>query len=67
MEGKEVGDDIRLSSITLGEGMKPTILGRDFMLATIKAPKVEKEPEAVTEEATEEAETEEKKEEKAAE
>jgi hypothetical protein len=27
--------------------MKPTILGRDFMLATIQAPKVEKEPEAV--------------------
>ena len=67
LEGKEVGDDIRLSSISLGEGMKPTILGRDFMLATIQAPKVEKEPEAVTEEATEEAETEEKKEEKAAE
>jgi large subunit ribosomal protein L25 len=67
LEGKEVGDDIRLSSITLGEGMKPTILGRDFMLATIQAPKVEKEPEAVTEEATEQAETEEKKEEKAAE
>ncbi|MDB2636773.1 50S ribosomal protein L25/general stress protein Ctc [Alphaproteobacteria bacterium] len=67
LEGKEVGDDIRLSSITLGEGMKPTILGRDFMLATIQAPKVEKEPEAVAEEATEEAETEEKKEEKAAE
>ena len=67
LEGKEVGDDIRLSSITLGEGMKPTILGRDFMLATIQAPKVEKDPEAVAEEATEEAETEEKKEEKAAE
>ena len=67
LEGKEVGDDIRLSSITLGEGMKPTILGRDFMLATIQAPKVEKEPEAVAEEATEEAETEEKKEEKAVE
>jgi len=67
LEGKEVGDDIRLSSITLGEGMKPTILGRDFMLATIQAPKVEKEPEAVAEDATEEAETEEKKEEKAAE
>jgi large subunit ribosomal protein L25 len=45
LEGKEVGDDIRLSSVTLGEGMKPTILGRDFMLATIQAPKVEKETE----------------------
>ena len=67
LEGKEIGDDIRLSSVTLGEGMKPTILGRDFMLATIQAPKVEKEPQA-TEEATEETEvTEEKKEEKAAE
>jgi len=67
LEGREIGDDIRLSSVTLGEGMKPTILGRDFMLATIQAPKVEKEPQA-TEEASEETEaTEEKKEEKAAE
>ena len=67
LEGKEIGDDIRLSSVTLSEGMKPTILGRDFMLATIQAPKVEKEPQA-TEEASEETEaTEEKKEEKAAE
>jgi len=47
--------------------MKPTILGRDFMLATIQAPKVEKEPQA-TEEATDGADaSEEKKEEKAAE
>lgn len=70
LDGKEVGDDIRLSSVTLGEGMKPTILGRDFMLATIQAPKVEKESDPVAEEETEEsaaADTEEKKEEKAAE
>jgi len=70
LDGKEVGDDIRLSSVTLGEGMKPTILGRDFMLATIQAPKVEKEPDPVAEEEKEEsaaADTEEKKEEKAAE
>ena len=67
LEGKEIGDDIRLSSVTLGEGMKPTILGRDFMLATIQAPKVEKEPQA-TEEANDGADaSEEKKEEKAAE
>ena len=67
LEGKEVGDDIRLSSVTLGEGMRPTILGRDFMLATIQAPKVEKEHQA-SEEASEETDsTEEKKEEKAAE
>ena len=70
LEGKEIGDDIRLSSVTLGEGMKPTILGRDFMLATIQAPKVEKEPQATEEEAGTDSEaeaTEEKKEEKAAE
>ena len=70
LEGKEIGDDIRLSSVTLGEGMKPTILGRDFMLATIQAPKVEKEPQATEEEAGSESEAdtaEEKKEEKAAE
>ncbi len=74
LEGKEIGDDIRLSSVTLGEGMKPTILGRDFMLATIQAPKVEKEPETTEEEASAESDAdatdekkEEKKEEKAAE
>ena len=69
LEGKEIGDDIRLSSVTLGEGMKPTILGRDFMLATIQAPKVEKEPEVQeTEESTGEdtENTEEKKEEEKA-
>ena len=67
LEGKEIGDDIRLSSVTLSEGMRPTMLGRDFMLATIQAPKVEKEPETTEEEtgADSEAEaTEEKKEEK---
>ena len=67
LEGKEIGDDIRLSSVTLGEGMKPTILGRDFMLATIQAPKVEKEPENTEEETGSDSEseaTEEKKEEK---
>ena len=64
LEGKEIGDDIRLSSVTLGEGMKPTILGRDFMLATIQAPKVEKDPQAdEAAEADEKAATEEKKEE----
>ena len=67
LEGKEIGDDIRLSSVTLGEGMNPTILGRDFMLATIQAPKVEKEPQTTEEEASADSEaeaTEEKKEEK---
>jgi large subunit ribosomal protein L25 len=64
LEGKEIGDDIRLSSVTLGEGMKPTILGRDFMLATIQAPKVEKEAQAEeAAEADEKAAAEEKKEE----
>ena len=57
--------------MTLGEGMNPTIQGRDFMLATVQAPKVEKEPEPeeaeeTTEETTEKTE-EKKEEEKAAE
>ena len=64
LEGKEIGDDIRLSSVTLGEGMKPTILGRDFMLATIQAPKVEKEPQTTEEEAGAESEAEASSEEK---
>ena len=64
LEGKEIGDDIRLSSVTLSEGMKPTILGRDFMLATIQAPKVEKEPETSEEEAGAESESEASSEEK---
>ena len=69
LEGKDIGGDIRLSSVTLGEGMKPTILGRDFMLATIQAPKVEKEPDPQeSEETTDESaeKTEEKKEEEKA-
>jgi large subunit ribosomal protein L25 len=71
LEGKEIGDDIRLSSVELGEGMKPTIIGRDFMLSTIQAPKVE-EVETTTEaEVSEEGSADdnkdEKKEEKAAE
>ena len=70
LEGKEVGDDIRLSSVELGEGMKPTIVGRDFMLSTIQAPKVEEvaAPEAgATEKAATDEKAEEKKEDKAAE
>lgn len=71
LEGKQIGDDIRLSSVELGEGMKPTIIGRDFMLSTIQAPKVE-EVETTTEaEVSEEGAVDdnkdEKKEEKAAE
>ena len=59
LEGKEIGDDIRLSSVELGAGMKPTILGRDFMLSTIQPPKVEEveaKPEVEEEEGTKEAE-----------
>jgi large subunit ribosomal protein L25 len=71
LEGKEIGDDIRLSSVELGEGMKPTIIGRDFMLSTIQAPKVEEVETTTEEEASEENSADdnkdEKKEEKAAE
>ena len=64
LEGKQIGDDIRLSSVELGEGMKPTIIGRDFMLSTIQAPKVE-EVETTTEaEVSEEGSTDDNKDEK---
>ena len=57
LEGKQIGDDIRLSSVKLGEGMKPTILGRDFMLSTIQAPKVEEVEKSVSEVDAESSET----------
>ena len=64
LEGKQIGDDIRLSSIELSEGMKPTILGRDFMLSTIQAPKVEEVETKTEDEATEEVTGEENKDDK---
>ena len=45
LEGLEIGDSIKISSINLPENVKPTIQGRDFVIATVAAPTIFKEPE----------------------
>jgi len=60
LEGLEIGTSIKFSSINLTENVKPTIQGRDFVIATVAAPTVFKEPEKTADtesaEGTEEAE-----------
>ena len=51
LEGLEIGTSIKISSITLPENVTPTIQGRDFVVATVAAPTVFKEPEKPSEEA----------------
>ena len=50
LDGLEIGTSIKFSSITLPENVKPTIQGRDFVVATVAAPTVFKEPEKPAEE-----------------
>ena len=45
LKGLEIGTSIKISSITLPENVTPTILGRDFVIATVAAPTIMKEPE----------------------
>ena len=54
LEGLEIGASIKISFIKLPENVTPTIQGRDFVIATVAAPTVVKEPEKPAE-ATEEA------------
>ena len=56
LEGLEIGTSIKISSISLPENVKPTIQGRDFVVATVAAPTVFKEPEKPAEEAAVEGE-----------
>ena len=42
LDGLEIGDSIHISSITLEEGVNPTISDRDFTIATIAPPTVMK-------------------------
>ena len=44
LEGLEIGRSIHISAIKLPEGVKPTILNRDFTVATIAGHKIEEEP-----------------------
>ena len=45
LEGLEIGTSIKISSIELPENVTPTIQGRDFVIATVAAPTIVKEPE----------------------
>ena len=51
LDGLEIGTSIKISSISLPENVTPTIQGRDFVVATVAAPTVFKEPEKPAEEA----------------
>ena len=54
LEGLDIGASIKISSIKLPENVNPTIQGRDFVVATVAAPTIIKEPEKPAEETTEE-------------
>ena len=57
LDGVDIGQSFKISAIQLPENVHPTIQGRDFVVATLAAPTVIKEPEkpAETEEGTEAA------------
>ncbi len=54
LENVDIGESFKISSINLPDRVVPTIQGRDFVIATLAAPTVIKEPEKPAE-ATEEA------------
>ena len=56
LTGTDIGTSIKISSVKLAENVVPTI-DRDFVIATVAAPTVMKEPEKPTEEAPAEGET----------
>ncbi|MDB9937160.1 50S ribosomal protein L25/general stress protein Ctc [Candidatus Pelagibacter sp.] len=45
LDGIEIGESFKISSVKLEDGVTPTIIGRDFVIATLAAPTVMKEPE----------------------
>jgi len=56
LEGLDIGASIKISAIKLPENVTPTITGRYFVIATVAAPTVVKEPEKPAEETAEGAE-----------
>ena len=54
LDNLDIGVSIKISSIKLPENVVPTIQGRDFVVATVAAPTIIKEPEKPAEETTEE-------------
>ena len=55
LDGIDIGESFKISSIKLEDGVAPTIIGRDFVIATLAAPTVMKEPEKPAEAVTDEA------------
>jgi len=51
LTGTDIGTSIKISSVKLPESVMPTITDRDFVVATVAAPTVIKEPEKPAEEA----------------
>ncbi len=45
LEGTDIGTSIKISSVKLDKNIFPTILDRDFVIATVASPTVIKEPE----------------------
>ena len=45
LDGIDIGESFKISSVKLEQDVVPTILGRDFVIATLAAPTVMKEPE----------------------
>ncbi len=45
LDGSDIGTSIKISSVKLEEDVTPTISDRDFVIATVAAPTVVKEPE----------------------
>ena len=56
LTGTDIGTSIKISFVKLPENVVPTITDRDFVIATVAAPTVMKEPEKPTEEVAEGAE-----------
>ena len=56
LDGIDIGESFKISSVKLEEGVLPTIMGRDFVIATLAAPTVVKEPEKPAEAETAEGE-----------
>ncbi len=56
LTGTDIGTSIKISSVKLVENVVPTITDRDFVIATVAAPTIIKEPEKPAEETVEGAE-----------
>ena len=56
LDGVDIGESFKISSVNLDPEVLPTIQGRDFVIATLAAPTVMKEPEKPAEAETAEGE-----------